>query len=104
MRAGDSFKDKVAAWRGNAEVAGKSPTKRARASRRQGDVRVREVERRLLRDDEEERRVLGQGHQAGRVARQIEAPDFITVRQTLTVGEKKTPLTSQLKRDNSPSC
>jgi tetratricopeptide (TPR) repeat protein len=33
---------------------------------------------------------------------QVEAANFVTVRQELAVGEKKTPFNVQLKRDNSP--
>jgi len=103
MRAGDSFKDKVAAWRGTAEVAGKitddagKPIPDAKVTfvfgessdgffakaKKNGEFSARDIK-------------------PGEWRVQIEAPNFITIRQPLTVGDKKTPLNVQLKRDNSP--
>src|SRR5262249_28713199 len=103
MSAGDSFKDKVAEWRGNAEVAGEGTDGAGKSGpgakgafvflkSSNGVVATTKKNGGCSREDNK----TGGGGGAG------EAPDLSTVRQELTIGEKKTPLNVQLKRDNSP--
>ena len=103
MRAGDSFKDKVAEWRGNAEVAGKVTDE---AGKGVPDAKVTFVfvksSNGFFATTKKSGEFSAKDIKPGEWRVQIEATDFITVRQTLTVGEKKTPLSVQLKRDNSP--
>jgi tetratricopeptide (TPR) repeat protein len=104
MHAGDSFKDKVAAWRGDAQVSGKITDDAGKGipeakvtfifaksndgffatTKKNGEFAARDIK-------------------AGEWRVQIEAPNFVTVRQTLTIADSKNPpLAVQLKRDNSP--
>ena len=104
MRAGDSSKDKVAAWRGDAQVAGKITDETGKGvpeakvtfvfvpssngffatAKKSGEFSVKDIK-------------------AGEWRLQVEAPNFITVRQPLTIAAgKNAPLTVTLKRDNSP--
>jgi tetratricopeptide (TPR) repeat protein len=104
MRAGDSFKDKVAAWRGNAQVSGKITDEAGKGipeakvtfifttsndgffatTKKSGEFSAKDIK-------------------AGEWRVQVDAPNFVTVRQTLTFSDKKNPpLDVQLKRDNSP--
>lgn len=103
MRAGDSFKDKVAEWRGNAEVTGKVTDD---AGKGVPDAKVTFVfvksSNGFFATTKKNGEFSAKDLKPGEWRVQIEAPNFITVRQELTVGEKKTPLTVQLKRDNSP--
>jgi tetratricopeptide (TPR) repeat protein len=103
MRAGDSFKDKVAEWRGNAEVAGKVTDE---AGKGVPDAKVTFVfvksNNGFFATTKKNGEFSAKDIKPGEWRVQIEATDFITARQTLTVGEKKTPLSVQLKRDNSP--
>jgi tetratricopeptide (TPR) repeat protein len=103
MRAGDSFKDKVAEWRGNAEVAGKVTDE---AGKGVPDAKVTFVfvksSNGFFATTKKNGEFSAKDIKPGEWRVQVEAADFITVRQTLTVGEKKTPLSVQLKRDNSP--
>jgi tetratricopeptide (TPR) repeat protein len=103
MRAGDSSKDKVAEWRGNAEVAGKITDE---AGKGVPEAKVSFVFVKSGSGFFEKTKKNGEFSakdiKPGEWRIQIEAPDFITVRQALIVGEKKTPFAVQLKRDNSP--
>ena len=103
MRAGDSFKDKVAEWRGNAEVAGKVTDD---AGKGVADAKVTFVfvksNNGFFATTKKNGEFSAKDIKPGEWRVQIEAPNFVTARQTLTVGEKKTPLAVQLKRDNSP--
>ena len=105
MRAGDSFKEKkVAEWRGNAQISGKITDEAGKGinearvtfifvksgdgffatTKKSGDFSAKDIK-------------------AGEWRVQIDAPNFITVRQTLTIADSKNPpLAVQLKRDNSP--
>jgi Carboxypeptidase regulatory-like domain len=104
MRPGDSFKDKVAVWRGSAEVAGKITDEAGKGipdakvtfifaqandgffatTKKGGEFSVKDIK-------------------AGEWRVQIEAPNFVTLRRTLTVADRKNPpFDVQLKRDNSP--
>src|SRR5258705_3998709 len=104
MHAGDSFKDKVAAWRGNAQVSGRITDEAGKGipearvafifvtsndgffatTKKNGEFSARDIK-------------------PGEWRMQIEAQNFVTVRRTLTIGDgRNPPLDVQLKRDNSP--
>lgn len=104
MKAGDSFKEKkVAAWRGDAEVGGKVTDDAGKGvpdakvififatandgffatTKKGGDFSAKDIK-------------------AGSWRVQVEAPNFITYREELTLANKKNALNIQLKRDNSP--
>ncbi len=105
MRAGDSLKkDKVAAWRGDAQISGKITDEAGKGipeakvtfifgpsndgffatTKKNGEFSARDIK-------------------GGEWRVQIEAPNFITVRQALTVGDSKNPpLDVHMKRDNGP--
>jgi tetratricopeptide (TPR) repeat protein len=105
MHAGDSFKEKkVAEWRGDAQISGKvideagKPIPEAKVafifvkandgffatSKKNGEFSAKDIK-------------------GGEWRLQIEAPNFITARQPLTIADSKNPLlTLTLKRDNSP--
>ena len=105
MRAGDQLpKDKVAAWRGDAQVSGKiideagKPIHEAKVTfvfvtsnngffattKKNGEFSAKDIK-------------------AGEWRIQIDAPNFVTARQTLTISDSKNaPVAVTLKRDNSP--
>ena len=105
MHAGDALKkDAVAAWRGDAEISGKITDEAGKGipnakvtfvfesanqgffatTKKNGEFQARDIK-------------------AGEWRVQIEAPNFVTARQTVTVGgSRNPPLDVQLKRDNSP--
>jgi len=105
MHAGDSLKkDKVAAWRGDAQVSGKITDEAGKGvqdakvtfvyvksndgffatTKKSGDFSAKDIA-------------------AGEWRMQVDAPNFITTRQTVTVlASKNPPINVQLKRDNSP--
>jgi len=104
IHAGDSMKErKVAAWRGDAEVAGKvtddsgKPVPEAKVvfifpsandgffatTKKNGEYSAKDIK-------------------AGMWRVQVEAPNFITYREELNLENKKNALNIQLKRDNSP--
>jgi tetratricopeptide (TPR) repeat protein len=104
MHAGDSFKTKVAPWAGNAQVSGKITDDTGKGvpeakvtfifgtsndgffvtTKKNGEFSAKDIK-------------------AGEWHVQIDAPNFITVRQTLAVSDSKNPpMTVALKRDNSP--
>jgi tetratricopeptide (TPR) repeat protein len=104
MHAGDSFKNtRPPAWRGAAEVAGKITDE---AGKGIADAKVTFVF--SVSNDGFFAKTKKGGEYAAKDIKpgewrvQVEAPNFITVRQTLAVGDKKTPFSVQLKRDNSP--
>jgi tetratricopeptide (TPR) repeat protein len=103
MRAGDSFKEKVAAWRGTSEVAGKITDGEGKGI---SEAKVTFVFTKsndgFFTKTKKNGEFSAHDIKAGEWRVQIEAPNFITVRQSVTVGDKKTPLNVQLKRDNSP--
>jgi carboxypeptidase family protein/tetratricopeptide repeat protein len=103
MRAGDSFKDRVAEWRGNAEVSGKVTDE---AGKGVPDAKVTFVFVKsndgFFATTKKSGEFSAKDIKPGEWRVQVEAPNFITVRQPVTVGDKKTPLNVQLKRDNSP--
>jgi hypothetical protein len=104
MRAGDSMKDKVAPWRGIRDISGKvtdeagKPIENAKVAfvfvpsnsgffattKKNGEFTARDIK-------------------PGEWRMVVESPNFITLRQPLTVADaKNAPIAIQLKRDNSP--
>jgi tetratricopeptide (TPR) repeat protein len=105
MHAGDTFKEKkVAVWRGDAQISGKVIDETGKGvpearvafifvsandgffatTKKNGEFSVKDIK-------------------GGEWRLQAEAPNFITVRQPLTVSDSKNPpLVLTLKRDNSP--
>ena len=104
MRAGDSMKDKVAAWRGNRDVSGKvtdeagKPIENAKVAfvfvpsnsgffattKKNGEFSAKDIK-------------------AGEWRIVVESPNFITLRQSIAIAEgKAAPISLMLKRDNSP--
>ena len=105
MHAGDSFKEKkVAAWRGDAQVSGKITDEAGKGipeakvtfifaksndgfsatTKKNGEFSAKDIK-------------------AGEWRVQIEAQNFVTVRQALTITDSKNPpFDVRLKRDNSP--
>lgn len=104
MRPGDSFKEKVAAWRGDAQVSGKITDE---AGKGIPEARVTFIFAKsndgFFATTKKNGEFAAKDIKAGEWRLQIDAPNFVTVRQTLTIGDKKNPpLDVQLKRDNSP--
>jgi tetratricopeptide (TPR) repeat protein len=105
MHAGDSFKNpKVPAWRGNAEVAG---TITDEAGKGIADVKVTFVfvasNDGFFATTKKNGEFSAKDIKAGEWRVQVDAANFITVRQTVTITDsKKAPLAITLKRDNSP--
>jgi len=104
MRAGDSFKDKVAAWRGDAEVSGKITDE---AGKGIPDAKVTFIFTKsndgFFATTKKNGEFSAKDIKAGEWRIQVDVANFITVRQPLTVADRKNPpLTVALKRDNSP--
>ena len=104
MRAGDSFKDKVAAWRGDAEVSGKITDD---AGKGVPDAKVTFIFTKsndgFFATTKKNGEFSAKDIKAGEWRMQIDVPNFITVRQTLTLADRKNPpIAVTLKRDNSP--
>jgi regulator of sirC expression with transglutaminase-like and TPR domain len=104
MRAGDSFKDKVAAWRGDAEISGKVTDD---AGKGVPDAKVTFIFTKsndgFFATTKKNGEFSAKDIKAGEWRIQVDVPNFITVRQTLTVMDRKNPpIAVTLKRDNSP--
>ena len=105
MRAGDSFKEKkVAVWRGDAQVAGKVVDE---AGKGIPDVKVTFIFSKsndgFFATTKKNGEFSAKDIKDGEWRLQVEAPNFITVRQPLTIlASKNPPLSLSLKRDNSP--
>jgi len=104
MRAGDSFKDKVAAWRGDAQVSGKITDD---AGKGIPEAKVTFIFAKsndgFFATTKKNGEFSAKDIKAGEWRIQIDAPNFITVRQNLTISDSKNPLVAvTLKRDNSP--
>jgi len=104
MRAGDSFKDKVAAWRGDAQVSGKITDD---AGKGIPEAKVTFIFAKsndgFFATTKKNGEFSAKDIKAGEWRIQIDAPNFITVRQNLTISDSKNPpLAVTLKRDNSP--
>src|SRR6266487_947086 len=103
-RAGDSFKDKVAAWRGDAQVSGKVTDD---AGKGIPEAKVTFIFAKsndgFFATTKKNGEFSAKDIKAGEWRIQIDAPNFITVRQNLTISDSKNPpLAVTLKRDNSP--
>lgn len=104
MKAGDTFKEKVAAWRGDAEIAGKITDE---AGKGLADVRVAFIFVKsndgFFATTKKNGEFQARDIKPGEWRLQIEAPNFVTVRQPLTIVDRKNPpLDVRMKRDNSP--
>ncbi len=105
MHAGDSLKkDTVPSWRGNAQVSGKVTDE---AGKGVPDAKVTFVyvpaNEGFFATTKKSGEFSAKDIKAGEWRVQVDAPNFITMRQTLTVGDSKNaPIAVQLKRDNSP--
>lgn len=105
MHAGDSFKEtKVAAWRGDAQVSGKVTDD---AGKGVPEAKVTFIFAKsndgFFATTKKNGEFSAKDIKAGEWRVQVDAPNFVTVRQTLTISDKKNPpLAVQLKRDNSP--
>ncbi len=104
MRAGDSFKDKVAAWRGDAQVSGKITDD---AGKGIPDAKVTFIFTKsndgFFATTKKNGEFSAKDIKAGEWRIQIDAPNFVTVRQAVTIGDSKNPpVAVTLKRDNSP--
>jgi tetratricopeptide (TPR) repeat protein len=104
-RGGDAPREtKVPEWRGNASVSGKITDE---AGKGLGDVRVTfilvQANDGFFATTKKNGEFSAKDIKAGEWRLQIDAPNFITVRQPVTVaGSKNAPINVQLKRDNSP--
>jgi tetratricopeptide (TPR) repeat protein len=105
MHAGDSLKkDKVAAWRGDAQVSGKITDE---AGKGVPDAKVTFIFVKsndgFFATTKKSGEFSAKDISAGDWRVQVDAQNFITTRQTLTVAASKNPpVNIQLKRDNSP--
>jgi len=105
MRAGDSFKErKVAAWRGDAQLSGKVTDE---AGKGIPDAKVTfifaQVNDGFFATTKKNGEFSAKDLKGGEWRVQVEAPNFVTVRQTITIADSKNPpLELRLKRDNSP--
>jgi len=105
LRAGDSFKEKkVAAWRGDAQISGKITDETGKPI---ADARVTFIFAKandgFFATTKKNGEFSAKDIKGGEWRVQVDAPNFITVRQTLTLSDSKNPpLAMQLKRDNSP--
>lgn len=105
MKAGDSLKkDKVAAWRGDAQVSGKI-TDEAGKGVPEAKVTFIFVKSNdgFFATTKKNGEFSAKDINVGEWRVQVDAQNFITMRQTITVaGSKNPPINVQLKRDNSP--
>ena len=105
MRAGDTFKEKkFAEWRGNAQVSGKITDE---AGKGIPEAKVTFIFAKsndgFFSTTKKSGEFSAKDIKAGEWRVQVDAPNFITVRQTLTISDSKNvPIAMQLKRDNSP--
>jgi tetratricopeptide (TPR) repeat protein len=104
MRAGDSFKNtKPPAWRGTSEIEGRITDD---AGKGIPDAKVTfvfvAINEGFFAKTKKNGDYSAKDIKPGEWRVQVEAPNFITVRQSVTVGEKKAAFSAQLKRDNSP--
>lgn len=105
MRAGDSFKEKkVAEWRGNAQLSGKITDE---AGKGIPEAKVTFIFAKsndgFFATTKKNGEFSAKDIKAGEWRLQIDAPNFVTVRQVLTISDSKNPpVAVTLKRDNSP--
>lgn len=101
---GDASKNKTAAWRGNAQLSGKVTDDGGKGV---GDAKVTFVfvpaSDGFSATTKKNGEFKAQDMKPGEWRVQVESPNFVTVRKTVTVADgKNPPLDVQLKRDNSP--
>ena len=102
-RAGDAFKDKVAPWRGDAEVSGKVTDEAGKGVPEAKVVFIfGEKNDGFFATTKKSGEYSAKDIKAGKWRVQVEAPNFITYREEVTLENKKNALNVQLKRDNSP--
>jgi tetratricopeptide (TPR) repeat protein len=105
MHAGDSFKEKkVAEWRGDAQVSGKitDETGKGIPEAKVAFIFVKANDG-FFATTKKNGEFSAKDIKGGEWRLQIEAPNFVTVRQPLTIADSKNPpLNVTLKRDNSP--
>src|SRR5438128_9258272 len=103
MRAGDSFKDKVAAWRGDAVISGKITDD---AGKGIPDAKVTFIFTKsndgFFATTKKNGEFSANDIKAGAWRVQVEAPNFVTAKQDLTLENKKNAFNMTLKRDNAP--
>jgi tetratricopeptide (TPR) repeat protein len=104
MRAGDSFKEKVAAWRGDAQVSGKITDE---AGKGIPEAKVTFIFTKsndgFFATTKKNGEFSAKDIKSGEWRIQVDAANFVTVRQTLTISDSKNaPVAVTLKRDNSP--
>ena len=104
MRAGDSYNlKKVAAWRGDAQVAGRITDE---AGKGIGDARVAFIfvqsNDGFFATTKKNGEYSANDIKAGEWRVQVEAPNFVTVKQDLTLDNKKNTVNVTLKRDTAP--
>jgi tetratricopeptide (TPR) repeat protein len=103
--AGDAqAKDKAAAWHGNAQISGKVTDE---AGKGVADAKVTFVfapaNEGFFATTKKNGEFSAKDLKPGEWRVQVDAPNFVTIRQTVTVADgKNAPLSLQLKRDNSP--
>src|SRR5262245_12405754 len=103
MRAGDSFKNsRPPAWGGAAEVSGKGTEDDGKGIEAKITCVYTMSNDGFFTQTKKNGEYAARDIKPGEWRVQVEAPNFVTVRQTVTVGEKKTAFSAQLKRDNSP--
>jgi Flp pilus assembly protein TadD len=102
-RGGDARDVKIPEWRGNAQVSGKITDE---AGKGIGDVQVTfilvQVNDGFFATTKKNGEFSAKDIKAGEWRMQVDAPNFITVRQPVTIAAKNAPINVQLKRDNSP--
>jgi tetratricopeptide (TPR) repeat protein len=104
MHAGDTFKEKkVAEWRGDAQVSGKitDETGKGIPEAKVAFIFVKANDG-FFATTKKNGEFSAKDIKEGEWRLQIEAPNFITIRQPLTIAGKNAPLNVTLKRDNSP--
>jgi len=104
MRAGDSFNlKKVAEWRGSAVVSGKVTDE---AGKGIAEARVTFIFAKandgFFATTKKNGEYSANDIKAGLWKVQVDAPNFVTVKQDLTVEDKKNSFNVTLKRDNAP--
>lgn len=103
-RAGDSYGErKVAAWRGDAEVAGKVTDDAGKAVPEAKVVFIfPSANDGFFATTKKSGEFSAKDIKAGKWRIQVEAPNFITYRDEVTLENRKNALNIQIKRDNSP--
>lgn len=104
QRAGDSIKDKASAWRGDAQVSGKITDDAVKGI---PEAKVTFIFTKsndgFFATTKKNGEFSAKDLKPGEWRIQVDAANFVTVRQTLTIGDSKNAhVAVTLKRDNSP--